>query len=45
MGGTPARAAGVAAYRAEQGADLAVLAYTSKARPAPVAVRQWTVYR
>jgi len=39
------RAPGVAAYLAEQGAELAILAYTSKALPEPVAVRQWTVYR
>jgi class 3 adenylate cyclase len=36
---------GVADYLAEQKAELALLSYTSKALPEPVAVRQWTVYR
>jgi class 3 adenylate cyclase len=36
---------GVADYLAEQAAAIAVLSYTSKALPEPVAVRQWTVYR
>jgi len=35
----------VAEYLAEQGAQLELLSYTSKALPAPVAVRRWTVYR
>ena len=39
------RSPSVAAYLAEQGAELEALAYTSKALPAPVAVRRWTVYR
>jgi class 3 adenylate cyclase len=39
------RAPGVAAYLAAQGAELATLAYTSKALPDPVPVVQWTVYR
>jgi class 3 adenylate cyclase len=44
MSDTTYHAPGVAAYLAEQRAELAVLAYTSKALPEPVAVRQWTVY-
>ena len=36
---------GVAGYLAEQGADLEVLSYTSRALPDPVGVRRWTVYR
>ena len=36
---------GVAAYLAEQGAELEPLSYTSKALPEPVGVRRWTVYR
>jgi class 3 adenylate cyclase len=39
------RAADVAAYLAEQNAELESLEYTSKALPAPVAVRRWSVYR
>jgi class 3 adenylate cyclase len=38
-------APGVAAYLAEQAAELEQLAYTSKALPAPVGVRRWSVYR
>jgi class 3 adenylate cyclase len=38
------RAAGVAEYLAEQHAKLEELEYKSKALPAPVAVRRWTVY-
>ncbi len=38
-------APGVAAYIAEQQADLDVLEYTSKALPAPVGVRRWSVFR
>ena len=38
-------APGVAAYLAEQGAQLEALSYTSKALPAPVRVLQWTVHR
>ena len=36
---------GVAAYLAELKAELEVMSYTSKALPAPVGVRRWTVYR
>ena len=39
------RSPSVAAYLAEQGAELETLAYTSKALPDPVAVRRWTVYQ
>jgi class 3 adenylate cyclase len=39
------RSPSVADYLAEQGADLELLSYTSRALPAPVAVRRWTVYR
>lgn len=39
------RGPGVAAYLAEQGAELEQLEYTSKALPAPVGVRRWSVYR
>lgn len=39
------RAPGVAAYLAEQGAELEQLAYTSPALPDPVGVQRWTVYR
>jgi class 3 adenylate cyclase len=39
------RAPGVAAYLAAHGAELERMAYTSKALPAPVGVRRWTVYR
>jgi class 3 adenylate cyclase len=35
----------VTAYLAEQGAELDLLSYTSKALPEPVVVRRWTVYR
>jgi class 3 adenylate cyclase len=38
------RAAGVAEYLAEQGARLEDLEYTSKALPAPVGVKRWTLY-
>jgi class 3 adenylate cyclase len=38
-------APGVAAYLTDQGAELEVLEYTSKALPAPVGVRRWTVYK
>jgi class 3 adenylate cyclase len=38
-------APGVAAYLAEQQAVLEQLSYTSKALPAPVGVRRWTVFR
>jgi class 3 adenylate cyclase len=38
------RAAGVADFLAEQHAKLDALEYTSKALPAPVAVKRWTVY-
>ena len=39
------RSPSVADYLAEQGAELEILSYTSKALPAPVSVRRWTVYR
>ncbi len=39
------RAPGVAEYLAEQGIELERLEYTSKALPAPVTVRRWTVFR
>ncbi|HEX4418723.1 MAG TPA: DUF5939 domain-containing protein [Kofleriaceae bacterium] len=39
------RAPGVAAYLAEQGAELEPLSYTSKALPEPVGVQRWSVYR
>jgi class 3 adenylate cyclase len=39
------RSPSVAGYLAEQAAELEVLSYTSKALPAPVTVRRWTVYR
>lgn len=39
------RSPSVAGYLAEQGAELEILSYTSKALPDPVAVRRWTVYR
>ncbi len=42
---TTYRAANVAEYLAEQHAELEQLEYTSKALPAPVAVRRWSVYR
>lgn len=35
---------GVAAYIEQQGATVEALEYTSKALPAPVAVRRWTVF-
>jgi class 3 adenylate cyclase len=35
----------VAEYLAEQGAELELLSYASKALPEPVTVRRWTVYR
>ena len=38
------RSADVAAYLAEVGAELETMEYTSKALPAPVAVRRWSVY-
>ncbi|HEX2688187.1 MAG TPA: DUF5939 domain-containing protein [Kofleriaceae bacterium] len=38
-------APGVADYLAEQGSELELLSYTSKALPEPVGVRRWTVYR
>ncbi|HWO20974.1 MAG TPA: DUF5939 domain-containing protein [Kofleriaceae bacterium] len=39
------RAPGVAEYLAAEGADLDELEYTSKALPAPVQVRRWSVFR
>ncbi len=39
------RAATVADYLRDQGAELEALEYRSKALPAPVAVRRWAVYR
>jgi class 3 adenylate cyclase len=39
------RSPSVADYLAEQGAELEILSYTSRALPAPVTVRRWTVYR
>jgi class 3 adenylate cyclase len=39
------RSPGVAQYLEEQKAQLETLEYTSKALPAPVGVRRWTVYR
>jgi class 3 adenylate cyclase len=36
---------GVAAYLAEQNAELETLEYTSKALKAPVGVRRWTLFR
>ena len=38
-------APGVAAFLTEAGAELETLEYTSKALPAPVGVKRWTVYR
>ena len=38
-------APGVAAYCSEQNAELETLSYTSKALPAPVGVKRWTLYR
>lgn len=45
MSETTYRAPGVAAYLAEQDAQVEHLAYTSKALPLAVPVVQWTVYR
>jgi class 3 adenylate cyclase len=39
------RSPSVADYLAEQGAELEILQYTSRALPDPVTVRRWTVYR
>ena len=39
------RSPSVAGYLAEQGAELEILSYTSKALPDPVTVRRWTVHR
>jgi class 3 adenylate cyclase len=39
------RSPSVADYLAEQGAELEILSYTSKALPDPVTVRRWTVHR
>ncbi|MDB4959412.1 MAG: Adenylate cyclase [Myxococcales bacterium] len=39
------RGAGVAEFLAEQQVMLETLEYTSKALPAPVSVKRWTVYR
>ena len=39
------RAADVATYLERVGAELETLEYTSKALPAPVAVKRWSVYR
>ncbi|MEO8843675.1 MAG: DUF5939 domain-containing protein [Kofleriaceae bacterium] len=39
------RSADVAAYLESVGAELDTLEYTSKALPAPVAVKRWSVYR
>jgi class 3 adenylate cyclase len=39
------RAPGVAEYLAGEGIELETLEYTSKALPAPVAVRRWSVFR
>jgi class 3 adenylate cyclase len=39
------RSPGVASFLDEQAAELDQLEYTSKALPAPVVVRRWTVYR
>jgi class 3 adenylate cyclase len=39
------RAPGVAEYLTEQGVALEALEYTSKALPAPVQVRRWSVFR
>ena len=39
------RSAEVAGYLESVGAELDLLEYTSKALPAPVAVRRWSVYR
>jgi class 3 adenylate cyclase len=43
MSETTYAAPGVAAYVAEHGGAVAELTYTSKALPAPIKVRQWTV--
>jgi class 3 adenylate cyclase len=39
------RSPSVADYLAEQGAELEILQYTSRALPDPVTVRRWTVHR
>ncbi|MEO7091988.1 MAG: adenylate/guanylate cyclase domain-containing protein [Polyangiales bacterium] len=39
------RSPGVVEMIAEAGAEVEVLEYTSKALPAPVAVRRWSVYK
>ena len=39
------RSPGVAEFLREAGAELEELSYTSKALPAPVGVRRWSVYR
>jgi len=39
------QAPGVAAYLAEQGAELELVEYTSKALPEPVRARRWNVHR
>ena len=39
------RASGVAEYLAESAVELDSLQYTSKALPAPVSVKRWSVYR
>ena len=39
------RSPGVASFLSEEKAELDLLEYTSKALPAPVVVRRWTVYR
>ena len=38
------KSSGVAEYLAEQGAQLEAMEYTSKALPAPVCVKRWSVY-
>jgi class 3 adenylate cyclase len=45
MSETTYRAAGVAEYLASEKAELETLEYTSKALPAPVCVKRWSVYR
>lgn len=45
MSETTYRAPGAAEFLAEREAALEEVQYTSKALPAPVAVRRWTVYR
>ena len=39
------KSAGVAEYLADQKAELEAMEYTSKALPAPVCVKRWSVYR